>query len=278
MSDTTICELSVVIPVYNAVKTIRRCVDSVLAEVAAVDCSYEIILVDDGSTDASLAVCTEMSQKNKHILVFTQKNAGPSAARNLGIKMAKGKFIALNDSDDEWISGRLCVLLNELKADDSIGLVSAKYGACLRAGKRTEITYNREVFHNFFSPPTSVFRRQAFVCGFCEDQKYSEDMRFLLDFMRSSKCVYIPLIATMPVFEKCVFADSGLSAHIWLMEKGEIKNILYAHKIKKINCVVMILAMLWSLVKFVRRVLIFALIRTKKIIRSSKSEKEVYYA
>lgn len=274
MSDNTICELSVVIPVYNAVQTIWRCVDSVLTEVAAVNCSYEIILVDDGSTDDSLAVCIEMSRKNKHILVFTQRNAGPSAARNLGMKMAKGKFIALNDSDDEWLSGRLCVLLNELKADDSIGLVCAKYGTCRRAGKRTEITYNREVFHNFFSPPTSICRRQAFVCGFCEDQKYSEDMRFLLDFMQTQKCVYIPLLVTMPIFEKHVFADSGLSAHIWLMEKGELKNIVYAHKIKKINCVVMVFAVFWSLVKFTRRALIFIFI---KITRLSKNGKEVRY-
>lgn len=263
-------EISVVIPVYNAEKTICECVDSVVDELVASDLSYEVILVDDGSTDNSLALCRQYSETNPCIKVIAQKNSGPSVARNTGIKSACGEFIALNDADDKWLSGKMKMQIEELRKNPEIDLVCAKYGSGRRAGKRTEITYKKEVFHNFFSPQTSAFRLSALVCGdvkFCENQKYSEDMRFLLDFMQHGKCVYLPFLAVVPVFSKCVFGDSGLSSHIWKMEVGELKNILFAKKIHKINILVMIIAMLWSLLKFLRRAAISVFIKIRKIFR-----------
>lgn len=87
--------LSVIIPVYNVVGTLRRCVDSVLAQ--GID-DMEIIIIDDGSTDGSAAICDEC--KSPRTLVVHQANAGLSEARNEGLRLARGEFVTFVDSDD----------------------------------------------------------------------------------------------------------------------------------------------------------------------------------
>lgn len=88
---------SIIIPVYNAEKTIERCLNSILG------CSfgdYEIVLVDDGSNDGSLQICKEYAEKHLHIKLFSFSNAGAGAARNQGLKYALGKYIMFCDADD----------------------------------------------------------------------------------------------------------------------------------------------------------------------------------
>lgn len=92
--------ISIVIPVYNAEKTLERCVDSVLQQ--SLD-SYEVILVDDGSQDQSGAICDRFALENQQIRVVHQSNCGVSCARNTGIKMARGTYLTFLDSDD-WIA------------------------------------------------------------------------------------------------------------------------------------------------------------------------------
>ncbi len=90
-------KLSIVIPVYNVGKTLERCVQSVLNQKFR---DYQIILVDDGSTDNSGEICEQLLRQDQRIQVIHQKNAGLSAARNAGIKKAKGEYITFIDSDD----------------------------------------------------------------------------------------------------------------------------------------------------------------------------------
>lgn len=255
--------VSIIIPVYNAETTIRQSLLSIVSECEANSLAYEIIAVDDGSTDNTLEILKEFAGENDSIIVVSQQNAGPSVARNRGIELAHGAFIALNDADDRWLPGKLKIQIEELQKNPGVDLVCAKYGDGLRAGKRTVITYRKEVFHNFFSPQTSVFRAKALVCGFPENQRHSEDMRFLLDFMRTGTCLYMPFLATVPVSGKRVWGDSGLSAHLWKMERGELGNIVYAWRLGKIHFVIMVLACLWSLAKFFRRAIVSAIIRIK---------------
>jgi glycosyltransferase involved in cell wall biosynthesis len=92
-------KISVVIPVYNVENYLHRCIDSLLNQTFQ---DFEIILIDDGSKDNSGKICDEYAQKDKRIKVFHKKNARVSAARNDGIKIAKGKYISFIDSDD-WI-------------------------------------------------------------------------------------------------------------------------------------------------------------------------------
>ena len=89
--------ISIIIPVYNAAKTIGRCVDSILAQTIK---DYEIILVNDGSKDDSLLICKEYACRHDNIRIIDQPNSGVSVARNVGIDAAKGEFITFIDSDD----------------------------------------------------------------------------------------------------------------------------------------------------------------------------------
>lgn len=90
--------LSIVIPIYNAKDFLGKCVNSIVALNFSKD--YEIILVDDGSSDGSSELCDQLCLQRKEIKVIHQKNQGVSSARNAGIKMVKGKWIWFVDADD----------------------------------------------------------------------------------------------------------------------------------------------------------------------------------
>lgn len=90
---------SIVIPVYNVAPYLCECVDSVILQVFK---DYEIILVDDGSTDGSSAICDEYAKKYTQVKVIHKINGGLSDARNFGIKEAQGDFLIFLDSDDFW--------------------------------------------------------------------------------------------------------------------------------------------------------------------------------
>ena len=97
-------KVSVIIPIYNTEKYLRRCVDSVLNQTFV---DYEILLIDDGSTDDSASICHEYAQKYDRIKAIHAHHLGVASARNLGLKLAKGKYIMFCDSDDyaepDWI-------------------------------------------------------------------------------------------------------------------------------------------------------------------------------
>ena len=249
--------LSVVIPCYNCSQTIEACVASVIAECEVNKIVYEILLIDDGSSDNTLSLCNGLKNKNPNIRVFTQKNSGPSVARNRGIKEARGEFVAFNDSDDLWIAGKLSVQLDFFTKNEDVALVCSCYGIQSHNRNSFEITMQKELFHNYYSPQTSIVRRKS-VAGifFPENQKYSEDMRFFLEILSNNKCVYIPILVAKNFYDKEIFGDSGLSSRLWEMEKGELQNLAFIYSIKKVSFLIFCLAYAWSFIKFLRRVFI----------------------
>ena len=90
-------KLTIIIPVYNVEAYLPQCLNSVLAQSLP---DIEIILVNDGSTDNSLAICLEYAKDNKNIIIINQANQGLSAARNAGLEAAHGDYIGFVDSDD----------------------------------------------------------------------------------------------------------------------------------------------------------------------------------
>ena len=116
-----IMKLSIIIPVYNTEQTLEKCVDSVLQSSLN---NFEIILVNDGSTDNSANICE--SYKNSYpeqVLVIHQKNQGLSAARNAGLGIAKGQYITFVDSDDYISKDLYCHLLEQLNTHKNIDLL-----------------------------------------------------------------------------------------------------------------------------------------------------------
>lgn len=90
-------KVSVIVPVYNVNMYLRRCLDSILNQTFS---DFELILVDDGSTDNSLEICEEYSKADKRIRVYSKVNEGVSVARNFGVSKAEGDYIIFIDSDD----------------------------------------------------------------------------------------------------------------------------------------------------------------------------------
>ena len=102
--------ISVIIPVYNSAAFLKECVGSVLNQ----DENLEIILINDGSKDDSGAICDKLAKENANIKVLHKQNGGVSSARNAGLELAKGDYIAFIDSDDSIKKGYFTDLLAKI--------------------------------------------------------------------------------------------------------------------------------------------------------------------
>ena len=108
-------EFSLIIPVYNAEKTLHRCLDSIQNQTF---CDFEVIMINDGSVDHSAEICRQYCEKDARFHLIYQKNGGPSKARNNGLKAASGEWICFVDSDDSIDITYLEKLKNIILTDD----------------------------------------------------------------------------------------------------------------------------------------------------------------
>ena len=141
--------ISVVIPVYGVEQYIAECLDSVIAQTYK---NLEIIVINDGTKDASAEIAKEYAKKDARIKVYDFENGGLSAARNRGVLLANGDYIAFLDSDD-WLAPNMYeVLLDAIIANDAD---MAKCGFCETDGKKSDIVtfddnHITEGFSNYF--------------------------------------------------------------------------------------------------------------------------------
>lgn len=91
------CKVSIIVPIYNSEKTLNRCLNSIQEQTFN---DFEVLLINDGSTDASLEICKSYCDKDKRFAVYSQENAGVSAARNKGMDISSGDYIYFIDADD----------------------------------------------------------------------------------------------------------------------------------------------------------------------------------
>ncbi len=114
-------KLSVIIPVYNASEFLGDCIESLL-EQGFDSKEYEIVCVDDGSTDNSLDILKDYAKRYSFIVVYQKENGGVASTRNYGIEKARGEYIAFVDSDDFICSNTLAKLVSEAKTRDVVGV------------------------------------------------------------------------------------------------------------------------------------------------------------
>lgn len=108
-------KISVIVPVYNVASYLRRCLDSIVNQTFK---DFEVILIDDGSTDNSLQICMEYKEKYSCIRIHHQENGGLSRARNVGLALSKGKYIIFIDSDDYIHKEALQIMYNYITSKD----------------------------------------------------------------------------------------------------------------------------------------------------------------
>jgi len=184
--------VSVIIPAYNPGAMLRRSLDSVLAQTWR---DFELIVVDDGSTDDTAAICAEYTERIRYI---RQPNRGVSTARNHGLRLAQGVYVAFLDADDAWKPEFLSVLMGHLQAHPEVGAASSAWIEVTPDGRENVhpdprgLTYDRVVDYldvvrtgpHFVSANSAVYRRAAIARtgGFCAWLQHNEDTEFFIRF------------------------------------------------------------------------------------------------
>lgn len=131
--------VSIIIPIYNAENYLRECLDSVFAQTCR---DIEVILVDDGSTDGSAAICDEYAASDRRVRVFHNANSGANASRRFGTFEATGDFVYLLDADDTIAPDTIETALS--LADDDVDVVSMEEGDDLVC---SAVEYGRRLLH-----------------------------------------------------------------------------------------------------------------------------------
>lgn len=160
--------ISIIVPIFNAEHYLKACVESLLMQTYA---DIEIALVDDSSTDGSLAIAQAFAKQDQRVVVLQQPHAGQSVARNLGIKKTQGEYIAFVDADDrlepDWCERHMAAI-------DSVDYVQSGY-----TRTKAKTPCHR---YQFTSPCMRLYRREAiaglsFAPGFIyEDVLFSADL------------------------------------------------------------------------------------------------------
>ncbi len=186
--------LSIIIPIYNVEKYLQRCLDSVLNQTLQ---NIEIICVDDGSCDNSIAILNEYAAKDSRIKVITQKNFGQGAARNVGIKQARGEYLAFLDADD-WIEENFCEEMYNTANKKSAEIVGSYLVVHDKRRKKKSKIVTNKIFKTFEDKIRQIHNGSAcdkiFSCNLIKNYNikfpegmYYEDNLFVIKALYYSK-------------------------------------------------------------------------------------------
>lgn len=229
--------LSIIIPIYNVEQYIRACVQSIFQQNIK-DTDFELILVDDGTLDNSFQKIEDIIYSHKNIHIIRQQNAGPSVARNTGLKAAKGEYILFVDSDDLLVKNKLSSLINKaieekpdllitqfIKLnDDEIQLWNNDITSC----NEFQLKIGSEVFVEEFNP----------------QQCYVWRTIYRRDFLIKNNIFFIPglYFEDVPFTTECYLkADKSLIAstllYIYRQRSGSIVSSISIEKLLHMNMV-----------------------------------------
>ncbi|MFR3249758.1 MAG: glycosyltransferase family 2 protein [Eisenbergiella sp.] len=183
--------ISVIVPVYNIMDCLERCVKSICTQTWE---NLEILLVDDGSTDGTGALCDQLAKKDGRIRVFHKENGGSSSARNLGIREAKGEWLGFVDSDD-WIEPQMYERLL------GAALLS---GASIAQASRDEIDEEGTRRPDVCAPPKEELTRSA-----------EEFLRTLL--LHEGDCSFCTKLVKRELFAGRAFPEGKLNEDFYLL-------------------------------------------------------------
>lgn len=197
-------ELSIIVPVYNTEKYLEKCIYSLLSQEFK---SYEIILINDGSSDKSGEICDLFAKKNSNVRVFHQDNLGVSVARNRGLQEAKGKYVTFVDSDDFISPEMYKQLINALTINHAdLACCNVDYhtedGHKIKEKKNNlpDIMSEKDFMAHIFDRPRTIrgsvinkiFCRHKILQFFDESITMAEDILFLVNYcINCRKIVYM---------------------------------------------------------------------------------------
>lgn len=199
-------KVSIIIPCYNVEKHIEKCVQSVLNQTFA---DFELLLLDDGSTDQTLDIIKKCEKRDPRIKVFTHANRGVSYTRNKGIELAAADYIMFIDGDD-WIESDMINLLIDPKSSAEVlsvcGMVNERNGEEIENSvfsniiKKKKLVFDQNELMTLFpssilSSPCCKFYNKKILTNndiiFDESISYQEDLKFNLEYIQNIKLVKI---------------------------------------------------------------------------------------
>lgn len=186
--------ISIIVPAYNAEKTITRCIKSILEQSVH---DFELLLIDDGSTDSTGEICDRFAESDNRVKVFHKTNGGVSSARNLGLDNAKGEWITFADSDDWIVPGALDIDCSKIEEDliifpfyvisDGTQHLSPMNSCILKGRDQLIPFYNSYLSSSILKTPWSkLFKKSKLkYLRFNESIRLGEDTLFMLDYLKN---------------------------------------------------------------------------------------------
>ena len=186
--------ISIIVPVYNAERTLRKCVDSILSQEYK---DFELLLVDDGSKDGSPLICDEYAEQDERVKVFHKPNGGVSSARNLGLDHAQGEWVTFIDSDDyltegyfEGVAGREeDFLIKGYKKFNHSGIVDGWDAKANQDCPDLTFFLNYNTTNSIIRCPWAKFYKKSLIADqrFLTDMKIGEDAWFVFNYLTKCK-------------------------------------------------------------------------------------------
>lgn len=235
--------ISVIVPVYNAEKYLPKCLESILSQTFT---DFELLLIDDGSTDNSSKICDNYASKDNRIRVFHKENGGVSSTRNRGIKESQGKWIVFVDSDD-WVGTEY---LQSMFCDSKTSDLSMQGYKIIRVNGEEEVhKFDSNIYTNNImlvfceseykniinSPISKLFKREIIEINniqFDNSISYGEDHLFVLEYLKYVKNVYISNISDYYYYQ-----DDTLSLTRKLIPVEMLTNYMILAYKKQMNIV-----------------------------------------
>ena len=189
--------ISIIIPIYNCEKLLPKCLESILAQSY---CDYEVLLVNDGSTDGTAMVCNEYVAKSKGKFRYIEKkNGGVSSARNIGLNNAKGEYICFIDADDYVHQDYLrCLYLSACECDADLVMctIASNHdcGSVRHFNGKDEIIRSILTIRHNQGPFCKLFKRELIgTLRFSEKVHMGEDTLFCVEYAKRCKTAcYVP--------------------------------------------------------------------------------------
>lgn len=258
--------VSVILPTYNRGALITDALESVRRQ-TSFRLVKQIIVINDGSTDNTIEIITQymLTHPEMPIKIINQANLGVSSARNTGMKVANGKWIAFLDSDDEWVSNKLERQFEVIFKNPYIDFLGTGYDDTelwiLWKHIRTlyRVNYRDILIKCFPVTPSIVMKKTIFenIGGFEETSKYAEDLQYWMKICRLNYNVYyLPESLVKTGHGKPLIGDSGLTANLQKMQDGQMRNIRELYEINAISKLEYGILRVFHYLKYLRRIII----------------------